>query len=202
MSRYELLPRDTGVLGPARGAARRARRRWLPRRQHHGAVQGVGLADRRPMRPTRWSVPASRTRCSSARPARRNAFNTDFSGFKWAYRRHFANASPGTVALLGAGGVGTATAAALVDLGASAIRIYDVLPERSHALADMLRHRNDSHPGGRRGVGRRGCRRRRRGRQRNSCRDVPPTRHARRSRRDRATSSGSSTPSTRRSRPS
>ena len=75
-----------------------------------------------------------------------HAFNTDFSGFKRAYRRRFANASPGTVALLGAGGVGTATAAALVDLGASAIRIYDLLPERSHELADMLRHRNDAIP--------------------------------------------------------
>ena len=71
-----------------------------------------------------------------------NAFNTDFSGFKWAYRRRFADARPGTVALLGAGGVGTATAAALVDLGALAIRIYDVLADRSHALAELLRRRN------------------------------------------------------------
>ena len=30
------------------------------------------------------------------------AFNTDFTGFKWAYRRRFADASPDTVALLGA----------------------------------------------------------------------------------------------------
>jgi len=71
-----------------------------------------------------------------------NAFNTDFSGFKWAYRRRFGNASPGIVALLGAGGVGTATAAALVDLGATAIRMYDIFEDRSHALADMLRQRN------------------------------------------------------------
>jgi shikimate dehydrogenase len=71
-----------------------------------------------------------------------NAFNTDYSGFKWAYRRRFPNASPGTVALLGAGGVGTATAAALVDLGASAVRIYDIVADRSHALADILRRRN------------------------------------------------------------
>ncbi|HWM22128.1 MAG TPA: hypothetical protein VNO51_20725 [Ilumatobacteraceae bacterium] len=71
-----------------------------------------------------------------------NAFNTDYSGFKWAYRRRFANASPGTVALLGAGGVGTATAAALADLGASAIRIYDIDAERSGALAAIVRQRN------------------------------------------------------------
>ena len=72
-----------------------------------------------------------------------NAFNTDFSGFKWAYRRRFADAPPGTVAVLGAGGVGTATAAALMDLGATAIRVYDILADRSHALADVLRRRND-----------------------------------------------------------
>jgi quinate/shikimate dehydrogenase (NAD+) len=71
-----------------------------------------------------------------------HAYNTDFSGFKWAYRRRFANTSPGTVALLGAGGVGTATAAALVDLGATVFRIYDIVADRSHVLADMLRHRN------------------------------------------------------------
>ncbi len=71
-----------------------------------------------------------------------NAFNTDYSGFKWAYRRLFASAPPGTVALLGAGGVGTATAAALVDLGATAIRVFDIVADRSHALADMLRSRN------------------------------------------------------------
>ena len=71
-----------------------------------------------------------------------NAFNTDFSGFKRAYRGRFADALPGTVALLGAGGVGTATAAALVDLGALVIRIYDVLADRSHALAEALRRRN------------------------------------------------------------
>ena len=71
-----------------------------------------------------------------------NAFNTDFSGFKRAYHRRFADAPPGTIALLGAGGVGTATAAALVDLGAQAIRIYDVLADRSHALAEALRRGN------------------------------------------------------------
>jgi shikimate dehydrogenase len=70
-----------------------------------------------------------------------HAFNTDLSGFKWAYRRRFGDQPPGTVALLGAGGVGTATAAALVDLGAAALRIYDVVPERSHQLARLLQAR-------------------------------------------------------------
>jgi shikimate dehydrogenase len=70
------------------------------------------------------------------------AFNTDLSGFKWAYRRCFGTDAPGTVALLGAGGVGTATAAALVDLGATALRIYDVVTDRSHQLARLLVERN------------------------------------------------------------
>ena len=43
-----------------------------------------------------------------------------------------AATSPGSVALLGAGGVGTATATALVDLGATAIRIFDIVRARSH----------------------------------------------------------------------
>jgi shikimate dehydrogenase len=71
-----------------------------------------------------------------------HAFNTDFSGFKWAYRRRFGPTAPGTVALLGAGGVGAATASALVDLGATAIRIFDILHDRSKALARSLRHGN------------------------------------------------------------
>jgi len=70
------------------------------------------------------------------------AFNTDFSGFIWAYHRQFGAKAPGCVAVLGAGGVGTATAVALVDLGATAMRIFDVVPERSYELARLLRARN------------------------------------------------------------
>jgi shikimate dehydrogenase len=69
----------------------------------------------------------------------RHAFNTDFSGFKWAYRRRFGTESPGTVALLGAGGVGSSVGAALVDLGATALRVFDLVPDRSEALAKLLR---------------------------------------------------------------
>jgi shikimate dehydrogenase len=71
-----------------------------------------------------------------------HAFNTDFTGFKWAYRRRFGRERPGTVAVLGAGGVGTATAAALVDLGATALRIYDVVPDRAHRLGRLLHTRD------------------------------------------------------------
>lgn len=72
----------------------------------------------------------------------RQAFNTDFSGFKWAYRRRFGAEPPGTVGLLGAGGVGTATAVALVDLGATAFRIFDIDLEHADGLARVLRDRN------------------------------------------------------------
>ena len=44
---------------------------------------------------------------------------------------------------MGAGGVGTATATALVDLGATAIRIFDIVPEHSHALARSLGERRE-----------------------------------------------------------
>lgn len=71
-----------------------------------------------------------------------HAFNTDFSGFKWAWQRRFGDTAPGAVALLGAGGVGSATAVALADLGASALRLYDLVPERSHQLAESLRRRD------------------------------------------------------------
>jgi shikimate dehydrogenase len=71
------------------------------------------------------------------------AHNTDYSGFKWAYGRRFGATPPGTVAVLGAGGVGSATAAALVDLGARALRVYDLVTERSLALAARLRAARD-----------------------------------------------------------
>ena len=71
-----------------------------------------------------------------------HAHNTDMSGFTWAYRRRFGSEPPGTVAVLGAGGVGSATAAALVDLGATALRIYDIVPDRSQALAALLHQRD------------------------------------------------------------
>jgi shikimate dehydrogenase len=70
------------------------------------------------------------------------AFNTDFSGFKWAYRRRLGTMAPGAVALLGAGGVGTATATALVDLGVAELRIFDIVAERSHALSRTLLQRD------------------------------------------------------------
>jgi shikimate dehydrogenase len=71
-----------------------------------------------------------------------HAFNTDFTGFTWAYTRRFGTEPPGTVAVLGAGGAGSAVAAALVDLGADGIRIFDIDRGRADALARRLRHRD------------------------------------------------------------
>ena len=87
-------------------------------------------------------LPASRTRCCSDRPVRRTPSTRTSPGSSGRTADASATSSPGTVALLGAGGVGTATAAALVDLGATAIRIYDIVADRSHALARSLRRRN------------------------------------------------------------
>ncbi len=129
-----------------------------------------------------------------------HAYNTDFSGFKWAYHRRFGTTGPGAVALLGAGGVGTATATALVDLGATSMRIFDIVPDHSAAarqFAAAPRRRRRDHRGD---VGGSRGRRRRRRRQRHAGRDVLPAGHTGRARPRSANSDGSSTRSTHRSR--
>ena len=138
---YELIPRDAGVPGelesflghlaadgyrgvnitvPFKGSA------WQSAAEPSTEVVATGVANTLLLGPTGPS----------------HAFNTDFSGFKWAYGRRFGSEPPGTVALLGAGGVGTATAAALCDLGATALRIFDIVPDRSQALARLLKARD------------------------------------------------------------
>ena len=67
--------------------------------------------------------------------------NTDFSGLLRRWRLRWPDERPGVVALIGAGGVGRSTAFALGELGASAIRIADVEPDRVAALADALARR-------------------------------------------------------------
>ena len=64
--------------------------------------------------------------------------NTDFSGFKSAFSAAFGGASPGIVAMAGAGGVGKAIGFALADLGARQLRIFDQDAARSAALRDTL----------------------------------------------------------------
>lgn len=64
--------------------------------------------------------------------------NTDYSGFMAAYRGSMGQERPGTVCLIGTGGVGRAVAFALVRLGAEAIRLVDVDGRKARALADDL----------------------------------------------------------------
>jgi shikimate dehydrogenase len=65
-------------------------------------------------------------------------FNTDHSGLLrlWAQRGGW---EPGTVAVVGAGGVGRAAAFALAALGADELRIFDRERDRSEHLAMALR---------------------------------------------------------------
>lgn len=64
--------------------------------------------------------------------------NTDCTGFASAFRHRFGEASPGAVAMAGAGGVGKAIAFALVALGASEIRLCDADRGKAEALAAAL----------------------------------------------------------------
>lgn len=66
-------------------------------------------------------------------------FNTDWSGFKAAYRGAFGDAAPGTVCMIGAGGVGKAVAFGLVDLGMTELRLVERDLPKAEALADALR---------------------------------------------------------------
>lgn len=65
-------------------------------------------------------------------------YNTDFSGFVAAYRAATAR-DPGTVCMIGTGGVGRAIAFALLELGAEEIRLVDRDAAKAEALADDLR---------------------------------------------------------------
>lgn len=71
--------------------------------------------------------------------ARPEGHNTDYSGFAAAFRARFGEASPGTVAMAGAGGVGKAIAFALADLDARALRIVDTDGDKAAALVEALR---------------------------------------------------------------
>ncbi|MEO1421624.1 MAG: hypothetical protein AAFV09_00485 [Pseudomonadota bacterium] len=64
------------------------------------------------------------------------AFNTDYSGFLGAWRERFADATPGTVAVAGAGGAARAVIAALLTLGADRILLWDTDPARAVSLAE------------------------------------------------------------------
>jgi len=65
-------------------------------------------------------------------------FNTDYSGFLSAWKTQMETTPVGVVALAGAGGVARAIAPALVELGASEIRIFDTMATRAQDLADRI----------------------------------------------------------------
>ncbi|MBT3360730.1 MAG: shikimate dehydrogenase [Rhodospirillales bacterium] len=66
-------------------------------------------------------------------------YNTDFSGFKRGYARCFGDRAPGTVLMVGAGGVGRAVAFALFDLNATRILINDLKDGMATELVDTLK---------------------------------------------------------------
>jgi shikimate dehydrogenase len=65
-------------------------------------------------------------------------YNTDWSGFMAAYRGAFGDADPGTVCMIGAGGVGKAVAFGLIDLGMTELRLVERDLPKAEALAEAL----------------------------------------------------------------
>jgi shikimate dehydrogenase len=65
-------------------------------------------------------------------------YNTDYTGFMSAYRKVRGSQNPGTVCLIGTGGVGKAVAFGLIGLKAKAIRCVDLDPAKAAALAAAL----------------------------------------------------------------
>lgn len=72
------------------------------------------------------------------RDGRRIGYNTDASGFEESFRRGMAGAALGTVAQVGGGGAGAATAFALLRLGVRRLLLLDVALEKAQSLASML----------------------------------------------------------------
>jgi shikimate dehydrogenase len=71
-------------------------------------------------------------------------YNTDGSGWSWGFRRALPGADLSCVALLGAGGAGSACADAVLRLGARELRIVDQDRSRAAELAVRL---NEHFPG-------------------------------------------------------
>ncbi|WP_439149751.1 shikimate dehydrogenase family protein [Sulfitobacter sp.] len=66
-------------------------------------------------------------------------FNTDYTGFMSAYRKVRGTENPGTVCLIGTGGVGKAVAFGLIGLHTREIRCVDLDPTKARNLAKALR---------------------------------------------------------------
>ena len=69
------------------------------------------------------------------RDGRATGHNTDASGFAHGFRRGLPHASTACIALIGAGGAGSAVAHAMLGLGARELRIVDSDPARADELA-------------------------------------------------------------------
>jgi shikimate dehydrogenase len=76
------------------------------------------------------------------RNGRLEGHNTDGSGWAWGFRRALPDADLACVALLGAGGAGSAIAHAVLRMGAEHLRIVDPEAGRADALADALNARH------------------------------------------------------------
>jgi len=72
---------------------------------------------------------------------RRIGHNTDAWGFAESFRRGLPAASTGTIVQIGAGGAGSAVGYAALDLGAKALRLFDVDGARAALLAARLNGR-------------------------------------------------------------
>lgn len=75
------------------------------------------------------------------REGRATGYNTDAYGFACGIAREIGAIGGHRVLLLGAGGAGCAAAFALMDMGAGALVVCDVEPERAAALVARLRAR-------------------------------------------------------------
>lgn len=64
--------------------------------------------------------------------------NTDWVGFSWLIEREFGDVTGATVAQIGAGGAGSATAYALAQLGAKQVVLFDPDQKKAQALVDRL----------------------------------------------------------------
>jgi shikimate dehydrogenase len=73
------------------------------------------------------------------RNGHRTGHNTDWFGFAAGLRRGLPGAAIGTVAQIGAGGAGAATAYAMLSLGTHQLRIFDINPLRAAELQQRLR---------------------------------------------------------------
>lgn len=67
-----------------------------------------------------------------------HSFNTDYSGLIAAWRARFGDESPGHVAMAGAGGVARAIVAALIELGATGIEIWDMNRDAVDELVEQV----------------------------------------------------------------